>query len=259
MVPTTIDDRRSREGDLIAVVREFVHELQPKRANAIDISPSSRIERDLGIDSLGRTELILRIERAFRVRLPTQIVGEADTIGDLINALEHAGARPGWARAAQPTTALPPVPAATEAKTLVEVLDWHVAQHPDRLHLTVLQDDTTALGAMTYAELAQSARVVAAGLIRRNVEPGDRIALMLPTSLDFFSAFLGILYAGAVPVPIYPPMRRRGRRGHPRRAQGRRRLVRRHRSIHGNGACGRRGGNARDRRTRPRGVAKARS
>ncbi|TJV72611.1 MAG: fatty acyl-AMP ligase, partial [Mesorhizobium sp.] len=82
--------------------------------------------------------------------------------------------------------ALPPVPAATEAKTLVEVLDWHVAQHPDRLHLTVLQDDTTALGAMTYAELAQSARVVAAGLIRRNVEPGDRIALMLPTSLDFF-------------------------------------------------------------------------
>src|SRR5918995_4297507 len=114
MVATTTDDRRSREGDLIAVVREFVNELQPQRANAIDISPSSRIERDLGIDSLGRTELILRIERAFRVRLPTQIVGEADTIGDLVNALEHAGARPGSARTAQPTVDLPPVPAATE-------------------------------------------------------------------------------------------------------------------------------------------------
>ena len=34
------------------------------------VSPSSRLERDLGIDSLGRTELILRIERSFRVRLP---------------------------------------------------------------------------------------------------------------------------------------------------------------------------------------------
>ncbi|RWM95047.1 MAG: acyl-phosphate glycerol 3-phosphate acyltransferase [Mesorhizobium sp.] len=219
MVPAT-DYRRSRESDLIAVVREFVHELQPQRANAIDVSPSSRIERDLGIDSLGRTELVLRIERAFRVRLPTQIVGEADTVGDLINALEHAGARPRSARTVQPTIALPPVPAATEAGTLVEVLDWHVAQHPDRLHLTVLQDDTTALGAMTYAELAESARAVAAGLIRRNVEPGDRVALMLPTSLDFFSAFFGILYAGAVPVPIYPPMRLSQIEDHLRRQAG---------------------------------------
>ncbi|RWC36298.1 MAG: acyl-phosphate glycerol 3-phosphate acyltransferase [Mesorhizobium sp.] len=220
MVATTTDDRRSREGDLIAVVREFVNELQPQRANAIDISPSSRIERDLGIDSLGRTELILRIERAFRVRLPTQIVGEADTIGDLVNALEHAGARPGPARTVQAPSDLPPVPAASEAGTLVEVLDWHVAQHPDRLHLTILQDDTTALGAMTYAELAQSARAVAAGLISRNVEPGDRVALMLPTSLDFFSAFFGILYAGAVPVPIYPPMRLSQIEDHLRRQAG---------------------------------------
>jgi acyl-CoA synthetase (AMP-forming)/AMP-acid ligase II len=37
--------------------------------------------------------------------------------------------------------------------------------------------------------------------------PGDRIAMMLPTSTDFFASFFGILYAGAVPVPIYPPAR----------------------------------------------------
>ena len=30
---------------------------------------------------------------------------------------------------------------------------------------------------------------------------------MLPTGRDFFVAFFAILYAGAVPVPIYPPMR----------------------------------------------------
>ena len=41
--------------------------------------------------------------------------------------------------------ALPPVPAATEARTLVEVLEWHVARHADRTHLTVLQDETTIL------------------------------------------------------------------------------------------------------------------
>jgi 1-acyl-sn-glycerol-3-phosphate acyltransferase len=36
---------------------------------------------------------------------------------------------------------------------------------------------------------------------------GDRVALMLPTSIDYFIAIFGILYAGAIPVPIYPPMR----------------------------------------------------
>ena len=29
--------------------------------------------------------------------------------------------------------------------------------------------------------------------------------MMLPTRTDFFASFFGILYAGAVPVPIYPP------------------------------------------------------
>ena len=39
------------------------------------------------------------------------------------------------------------------------------------------------------------------------MRPGDRVSLVLPTSQDFFFSFLGILCAGAVPVPIYPPIR----------------------------------------------------
>ena len=89
----------------------------------------------------------------------------------------------------------------------MEVLEWHEAQHPDRLHVTVLEDDVTTLATMTYRELARAARELAQGLIERDIAPGDRIALMLPTGRDFFVAFFGILYAGAVPVPIYPPMR----------------------------------------------------
>ena len=56
--------------------------------------------------------------------------------------------------------------------------------------------------------LPRAARTIAAGLIERDIMPGDRVALMLPTGIDFFAAFFGILYAGAVPVPIYPPMQR---------------------------------------------------
>jgi len=57
-----------------------VHELHPQRIRFIEVWPSSRIERDLGIDSLGRTELILRIERAFHVRLPAQMIGESESV-----------------------------------------------------------------------------------------------------------------------------------------------------------------------------------
>ncbi len=48
---------------------------------------------------------------------------------------------------------------------------------------------------------------VAAALQASWVVPGDRIALIYPTGREFFAAFFGILLAGAVPVPLYPPVR----------------------------------------------------
>ncbi len=210
----------SRERDMVAIVAALVRELHPQRSRFIDVDPSSRIERDLGIDSLGRTELILRIERAFRVRLPSQTIGEAETIHDLAQALDRAA--PAQERVAfeAPVPALPSVPAATRARTLVEALEWHVARHPDRTHLTVLQDEATISGALTYGELAAKALAVGRGLAMRDIIPGDRVALMLPTGIDFFVAFFGILYAGAVPVPIYPPMRLAQLEDHLRRQTG---------------------------------------
>ena len=161
----------------------------------------------------------MRVERAFHLRLPIGIVGEAETVADLLQALEEAGLA--LKRVEAPAApSLPFVSAASEALTLVDVLDWHVAQHPDRLHLTLLQDDVTILGTLSYGQLAAQARQVAAGLIARDIAPGDRIALMLPTSIEFFVAFYGILYAGAVPVPIYPPLRLAQLEEHLRRQAG---------------------------------------
>ena len=168
------------------------------------------MERDLGIDSLGRTELVMRLERAFGVRLPIGLVTEAETIGDLLQALEQADrtGAPMAPTAPPPVAAATAVAAATEATTLIEVLEWHAAQHPDRVHATVLEDETKIVATLSYGELAAASRAVAAGLIERDIQPGDRVALMLPTGRDFFVSFMGILYAGAVPVPIYPPMQR---------------------------------------------------
>jgi 1-acyl-sn-glycerol-3-phosphate acyltransferase len=196
---------------LIVVVTDLVRELHGPSASSLAITLSSRLDRDLGIDSLGRTELILRIERIFRTRLPVSVMGEADTVQDLLVALERAAGeqvtpdRPP-ALATEAHGGAEPVVAATEAKTLVEALEWHVARNPHRTHVTILQDENAVLGAMTYGELAEAAKAVASGLIAQDVAPGDRVALMLPTGIEFFAAFFGILYAGAVPVPIYPPM-----------------------------------------------------
>jgi len=200
----------SHARELIAVASNLVRELRGTSAH-LNVTLSSRLDRDLGIDSLGRTELVLRIEREFRIRLPISVMAEAETVQDILTVLEAAAFNKGAPDirvviAAEAAIAAQPVVAATEAKTLVEALEWHVARNPDRVHVTVLQDESTVLATLTYGELARAARAVAAGLIARDVAPRDRIAIMLPTGTEFFAAFFGALYAGAVPVPIYPPM-----------------------------------------------------
>jgi long-chain acyl-CoA synthetase len=57
--------------------------------------------------------------------------------------------------------------------------------------------------AMTWGELGERVRSVAAGLIALGLQPGDRVALMASTSLEWTLADLAILSAGGVTVPIY--------------------------------------------------------
>ena len=211
---TEVQDHRTpsanteREHELFALVNELVRELHARSGTAATVTASSRLDRDLGIDSLGRTELILRIEHAFGVRLPPSTLDEADTVGDLLVALGQAVPHLRQVRdIIQSPVAAPLVAAPDDARTLIEALEWHVARHPDRAHVTLLEDEATVLGTMTYRQLADSARNLATALVSHDVVSGDRVALMLPTSLDFFTAFFGILYAGATPVPIYPPAR----------------------------------------------------
>ncbi len=54
----------------------------------------------------------------------------------------------------------------------------------------------------SYADLTRNAHAFAALLQARGIKPSDRIALLLPDSPAFVTAFLGALLLGAVPVPI---------------------------------------------------------
>jgi fatty-acyl-CoA synthase len=58
-----------------------------------------------------------------------------------------------------------------------------------------------------YSALYLQAAGVAGGLRARGIAPGDRVGIILPTAPAFYHAFFGVLLAGAVPTPLYPPLR----------------------------------------------------
>ena len=176
-------------------------------ASHIPVTPASSLERDLGISSLERVELLLRLERRFGVRLPEETVAAAETPADLVAALSRAtpgtpDAMPHVRPAIGAASAAP-----VEARTLLEALEWHLEATPDRTHILLYEDAGGEPRPITYRALWDGARDAAAALAARGVAPGDTVALMLRTEEAFFRTFAGVLLAGAIPVPMYPPVR----------------------------------------------------
>src|SRR5438105_3549112 len=95
--------------------------------------------------------------------------------------------------------ALPPVRYATVTEMLA-------ATAGTALGLTFV-DASERETALPWAEVHRRAQRTAAGLRRVGVEVGDRVAILLPTSPAFMDAFFGAMLAGAVPVPLYLPVR----------------------------------------------------
>ena len=194
---------------VLELVRGLARELHPERGDQ-RIAMDSLLDRDLGFDSLGRTELMLRVERAFSVKLSETLLVEAETPADIWRALESAapgGTRPSGAAdrplASGPVTALP-----TGAETLTEVLQWHIANHPGRLHVW-LADGRGDARILDYAALGDGARAVAAGILESGVEPNARVALMLPTGAD---SCMRSMESSTPAAFRCPSIRRRGRR-----------------------------------------------
>jgi acyl-CoA synthetase (AMP-forming)/AMP-acid ligase II len=58
-----------------------------------------------------------------------------------------------------------------------------------------------------FPSIAERAARIAGGLWQRGVRPGDTVAIVLPTSPDFIDVFFACSHMGAIPVPLYPPVR----------------------------------------------------
>ena len=204
--PSTSDDRSALEQRVLVLVEGLAHELNPQRH--VQAALQSSLQRDLGFDSLGLSELLLRTEKEFKVRLPDDLIGRLDTTGDLVAEIAKSAGGVGavFVRKAEglPRVRVEAVP--DSETTLTGVLDWHVRRHADRPHI-LLSDGYRENETITYGDLAAAAGRLAGNLQSWGLEPGASVGIMLPTGRDFFEAFFGTLLAGGVPVPMYPPMR----------------------------------------------------
>src|ERR1700723_2493457 len=237
---TKLDRKPAVAAQALASVRQLLVELGGARGmeELVARGTKAHLERELGLGSLERVELMLRLGDACGVRLPDRVVAEADTVQDLVDAIlrveagedgNGASARGAAAVAAVPnssasssavtsTSAVSSVPAIRpetrpdideqirKAETLTEILRLRGRGEPGRSHIQIYEEDDQ-LRTITFGELYERASVVAADLRRRELEPGQTVAIMLPTCAEFFWTFAGILLAGGIPVPIYPPFR----------------------------------------------------
>ena len=203
---------------VLEVIRNLLEELGSRGALPI-LSGASQLDRDLGLGSLERVELLGRLETEFGARLGDAVVAEANTPDDLARALLVAvKAEPAEHEAASAIRAAITMQkmhrAAAEegalaAETLIEVLRYRGTHDAERAHLVISEDQEAGerTVTLTFGELYAAAQRCAAELAKRGVPAGGRVALMLPTSRAFYVSYAGILLAGAIPVPIYPPFR----------------------------------------------------
>jgi fatty-acyl-CoA synthase len=219
--PTAQLERSVVRDRVLQEIRLLLQELGSGAAVPM-LSGSSHLDADLGLGSLERVELMSRLERAFSVRISDQAATQSNTPDELATAVVNAPAATGTT---QPSADISAPRASvkvqqlhrqaegfgvTTAETLNDVLRYRAAHDADRPHLFITEDGGTqedSSKTLTFGELHAAAQRAATELNRRGVTPGSRVALMLPTSRAFFVCYSGILLAGAIPVPIYPPFR----------------------------------------------------
>ncbi len=189
------------QAKVIEVVKGLGAELNTGKEPKVSLA--THLEWDLGLASVERSELLVRLERALETRLSSRAVFEAVTVADLVNVLPGADVQSHEVLNLA-TGEIPPYP--THVNNLIEALEYQAQHQPVRRTLFFL-DEGECVAEWSYADLKAAAGRVAGGLAKRGVAYSDRVGIMLPTGADYLASFFGVLWLGAIPVPLYPPFR----------------------------------------------------
>ena len=203
--PAASVDSSTAERELLSLVRSLLEEIGSHEA-AHTVELHSSLERDLGLGSLERVELLVRVESRFGRRLPDETAQTAESPAEWLKALsvaESSKVTQSRYPIRQPAEDAPPAP--TGARSFTEVLRGHANAVPDRVQVHLLEERWGQ--EISYSHLFHEASEVAAGLVASGLQRNDTVAIMLPTCAEFFYSFLGVMLAGGIAVPIYPPAR----------------------------------------------------
>ena len=89
-------------------------------------------------------------------------------------------------------------------ETVAGILAHRAKATPQNVAFRFLLDGEQQEDVWSYAKLDAAARSIATALRTREVI-GERALLLYAPGPDYIAAFFGCLYAGAIPVPAYPP------------------------------------------------------
>jgi len=91
----------------------------------------------------------------------------------------------------------PPTPSASSGPELFNAAEYLLAGSPDPDRIAVRHPG----GELTYGQLTEEVRRVAAGLLALGVRPEERVLCCMVDDLELFTAILATMYIGAVAVP----------------------------------------------------------
>lgn len=160
---------------LLELIRAVLRELRPEAR--LSVTLDSSMDRELGLDSLARIELLLRCEQQFGVSLPEQLISTMETPRDLLRAILKPDSAIQDAEIKNISTVVHPEAEGepSDAGTLIEALEWHVSAHPERIHVH-LQGQKGEEEEISYGDLMDGAERICAGLRERGLLSGQSVA-----------------------------------------------------------------------------------
>lgn len=195
--PTTAESAAADPGQIrrttIAAVTELLEECLGRPLAAHEQTAGTTLD-ELGLDSLDRMDLAMRIEDRFGFRSPevAKSVGELWAVAEgLVAATDDAGASVPSLWRQPPATAKP-----------VEILADTI---PEAFLRRVLADPTEPCvadrlsGTLTYRRLWVATQLLAAQF---RTLPGEAVGVLLPASVGADVAFFGLHLAGKLPVML---------------------------------------------------------
>src|SRR3990167_1150613 len=131
-----MDDKRSAiEKKLISMTRTFLSELEAMRAiQAITLDAS--LDHELGIDSLGKVELLHRVEKTFYIHLTEKALTDVESLRDLAALIEQTAPSSVLTINQQYSPVLEATSLDLSSFTiLIDVLKQYASREPNRPHI----------------------------------------------------------------------------------------------------------------------------